>query len=313
MKRFWAGLASSLALAGAFPYAAAATAEERVADGRAATESAAKDPATESRPREQSGERGSETPRSESPSQSQPVLPLRAGDRRGGAPVWIGAMCASADATLRHQLGLGEGVGLVVARVMPGSPADRAGLKVHDVVVAIDGAPVGDLAALMKAVESAGAEGLKLEIIRVGKKQSVVVVPGPRPVDDVLIRPGLTLPPGVGIDPQIRDEHIRRLQEEVDKLRGRLPEADEKRLQEWLDQMKRGENQPLRLQLFGPGLVMKGSALPDGVKVVIERSGDAPARVTVTRGTEKWEVTEKELDKLPEEFRETVRAMVEKD
>lgn len=293
MKRFWVGCARSLLLAGAFLPIGVVAAEEPQ--------------------REQSGERGSETPRSESPSQSRPVLPLRAGDRRGGAPVWIGAMCTPADATLRAQLGLADGVGLVVARVMPGSPADQAGLKMHDVVVAIDGAPAIEVAGLMKAVEGAGAEGLKLEIIRVGKKQSLAVVPGPRPADDVLIRPGLTLPPGVGIDPQVREEHVRRLQEHLDKFRDRLPEPDEKRLQEWLDRMKRGENQPLRLQLFGPGLVMQGDALPEGVNVVIVRNGDEPKRVTVTRGKEKWEVTEKELDKLPEELRAPVRAMIEKE
>lgn len=300
MKRFWVGFASSLLLAGASLPTCVAAAEEPVATA-------------ENTQREQPGERASETPRSESPSQSQPVPALRAGDRRGGAPVWIGAMCAPADATLRVQLGLSDGVGLVVVRVMPGSPADQAGLKAHDVVAAIDGAPAVDVAGLMKAVDAAGAEGLKLEIIRIGKKQSLAVVPGPRPGDDVLIRPGLTLPPGVGIDQQMRAEHLRRLQEEVDKLRGRLPEADEKRLQEWLDRMKRGENQPLRLQLFGPGLVMQGATLPEGVNVVIVRNGDAPMRVTVTRGNEKWEVTEKELDKLPEDLRPTIRAMIEKE
>lgn len=302
MKRFWTGCAGAVLLAGLTSPSGFAAAEEPLTQSQAA----------ETQQQATSGERASETPRSDSPSLPQRVLPSRAGDRRGGVPVWIGAMCLPADATLRVQLGLADGVGLVVARVMPGSPADTSGLKVHDVVAAIDGRPAADVAGLMKAVDEAGAAGLKLEIIRVGKKQTLAVVPSERPTDDVLAQSGLALPRSAGTETQLREEHVRRLQEQIDKLRGRLPEADEKRLQEWLDQMKRGENQPLRLQLFGPGLVMQGGALPEGVNIVILRNGDEPTRVIVTRGAEKWEVTEKEIDKLPEELRETVRAMIEK-
>lgn len=307
MKSSWVGTAATLLIAGAVPLASIAAADEPIgksppAQNRGAEKSGGK----------QSGEGARETPRSDSPSQSQRVLPSRAGDRRGGKSVWIGAMCTPADATLRAQLDLPDGVGLVVSRVMPGSPAAKAGLKVHDIVKSIDGRPIRDVAGLVAAVEAAGDAGLKIDVIRAGKAQTLAVVPAARPDADVLLPPGLNLPPGIGIDPQLQDEHLKLLEEQLEKLKGQLPEADEQRLKEWLEQIRRGENQPLKLQLFGPGLVMQPGALPAGVNIVIERNGDEAARVTVTRGTDKWEVTENELDKLPPELRDTIRGMMEK-
>lgn len=310
MKRFWVGMLSALLLSGS-----SAMADDAQTNGVPKSE-APNGAATKSGEVETPGERVSEAPRSDSPGDSQRVLPLRAGDRRGGAPVWIGAMCVPADATLRAQLTLPDGVGLIVARVMPGSPADKAGLKMHDVVAAIDDRPAGDVAGLMLAVAQSGEQGLKFDIVRAGKQQTVTVVPAERPDGDIGIRPNTNLPVGTPTtDSQIREEQLRRLQAQVDQLRGRLPEADEQRLQEWVDRLRRGENQPIRLQLFGPGLVLQGHAqLPDGVNVVIVRNGNEPTRITVTRpgekGPEKWEVTEHELDKLPADLRDTIQAMV---
>ncbi len=50
--------------------------------------------------------------------------------------------------------------------------------------------------------------------------------------------------------------------------------------------------------------------LPDNVTVSIVRHGKEPPKITVTRGDEKWEITDKELDKLPEELRPARRAHV---
>lgn len=257
-----------------------------------------------------------------------PNKPVASSAGRASAPVWIGAMCMPADATLRSQLSLADGVGLIVAKIMPDSPADKAGLRIHDIVVSIDGVPTGDVVSLMAAVEKAGEQGLKFDVIRVGKRQTITVVPAQRPQADMLIRPGLTIPgmvhfPAGGqlpagaqsIDAQQREEYFRRLQAQVDQLRNRLQEADAKLLQDWLDRQRRGENQPLRLQLFGPGFVMQNNPqLPPGVNVTIVRNGAAPTRITVTRTTEaglqRWDIDETEIDKLPEELRETIRAMV---
>ena len=50
--------------------------------------------------------------------------------------------------------------------------------------------------------------------------------------------------------------------------------------------------------------------LPDNVTVNIVRHGKEPAKITVTRGDEKWEISDKELDKLPEELRPPIAQMM---
>lgn len=64
----------------------------------------------------------------------------------------------------------------------------------------------------------------------------------------------------------------------------------------------------------GPGFMFPGGGpppeLPDNVTVSIVRHGKEPPKITVTRGDEKWEITDKELDKLPEELRPPVEHML---
>jgi hypothetical protein len=47
--------------------------------------------------------------------------------------------------------------------------------------------------------------------------------------------------------------------------------------------------------------------LPKGLKVLINKDGDGPAKIHVERGDDEWDVTEKELDKLPEDVRAHVQ------
>ena len=51
---------------------------------------------------------------------------------------FLGVATLPADATLSQQLGLPRGVGLAVAEVVPDSPAAKAGLERHDVLVKLD-------------------------------------------------------------------------------------------------------------------------------------------------------------------------------
>ena len=50
--------------------------------------------------------------------------------------------------------------------------------------------------------------------------------------------------------------------------------------------------------------------LPENVTVSIVRKGTDPAKITVKKGEQSWEVTEKELSKLPEEVRKLVEPMI---
>src|SRR5262249_41452294 len=50
--------------------------------------------------------------------------------------------------------------------------------------------------------------------------------------------------------------------------------------------------------------------LPDNVTISIVRHGKDPANITVTRGDQKWDTTEKDLDKLPEDLRPHIQRMI---
>lgn len=49
--------------------------------------------------------------------------------------------------------------------------------------------------------------------------------------------------------------------------------------------------------------------LPDDLSVSIVKKGSEPARITVKKGEQSWEITEKELDKLPADVRKHVETM----
>ena len=52
------------------------------------------------------------------------------------------------------------------------------------------------------------------------------------------------------------------------------------------------------------------SSTADGYKIEIRRENDNPAKITVTKDKEKWEVTENELSKLPEAVRPQVEQLL---
>src|SRR5436305_1790566 len=78
----------------------------------------------------------------------------------------MGVSVAVADDTLRSQLGLPEGRGLVVTSVAPDGPGDRAGIKVNDILLSVGGNDVGEVDDLRDWDKGGGATSVKL--IRTG-------------------------------------------------------------------------------------------------------------------------------------------------
>ena len=73
---------------------------------------------------------------------------------------------------------LPERQGVLVANVLPLSPAEQAGLRTGDVILAAEGARVTNPEELLKAVEAAGVGGrLRLDVWRQGRERQVTVVP----------------------------------------------------------------------------------------------------------------------------------------
>ncbi len=83
--------------------------------------------------------------------------------------------------------------GLMVAHVAPGSPATRAGVQKHDVLLFADDKQLISQTDLINAVHTAGeaGAGLSLTLVRGGKEISVVVTPEQRQADVVNQAQGL--------------------------------------------------------------------------------------------------------------------------
>ena len=75
-----------------------------------------------------------------------------------------------------------EDEGVLIARVVPNSPAAQSGLRAGDVIVAIEGQPVKEGAAVQQAVEgSSVGQNLSLTLRRDGREQTLTVRPGNLP------------------------------------------------------------------------------------------------------------------------------------
>ncbi|HUW82600.1 MAG TPA: PDZ domain-containing protein [Phycisphaerae bacterium] len=119
---------------------------------------------------------------------------------RAAEPAWLGVVVIPVPPPLADQLNL-DGKGLMVADVAVDSPADRAGLRLHDVLIAADGAEVvGDAEPFIDMVGARRpGDSMDLAMYRGAKKQTLRVELGERPKErglryrygpDALFRPG---------------------------------------------------------------------------------------------------------------------------
>ncbi|MEM8750222.1 MAG: DegQ family serine endoprotease [Pseudomonadota bacterium] len=79
---------------------------------------------------------------------------------------WIGAMFQSVTSDIAESLGLQRPEGALVARVVAGSPAERAGLATGDVILMLDGKPI----------EHADALGYRLTTAGIGRSADLTVL-----------------------------------------------------------------------------------------------------------------------------------------
>lgn len=88
----------------------------------------------------------------------------------------IGVAIQDLTPDIAQALGTTRTQGAVIARVEPGSPAERAGLRTNDVVIAVDGAPIRNGAELKNRVVVARiGDAVDLTILRGGSERTVAV------------------------------------------------------------------------------------------------------------------------------------------
>lgn len=178
----------------------------------------------------------------------------------GGAPV---------SETLSLHLGLEDGKGLTVLHVVPGSAAEKAGLKAHDILTEFAGKKIASQHDLRKAVlEHKPGDKVVIKFIKKGKAMEKEVVLGER--ED---RPHIPRAPRGGLDAPGLDP-----MRMFEGFGGQIPEGDRKRMEE---QMKKHLDQ-LQKQLGQDGLKLdlkrlldmqggkkpgQGNALPGGIGI----------------------------------------------
>jgi membrane-associated protease RseP (regulator of RpoE activity) len=207
---------------------------------------------------------------------------------------WIGLLGGSIpeDDSLRAQLDLPENQGLRVESVVPDSPAAKAGLKRHDIMLKANEQDLHEMRDLVELVTTEGAKKgqITLEVLRHNKRETVYLTPEERPAN-------APVPQGGGIGG------------------GNFGGGQFGLPQDFMQQF--GDNFPMEFRNFGNGMVLGGggagfAGMPNGVSVSVQKEDGKPAQITVKRGDETWNLTDdpESLKQLPEDLRPFVDGMV---
>ncbi|MGL4513721.1 MAG: PDZ domain-containing protein [Lacipirellulaceae bacterium] len=215
----------------------------------------------------------------------------------GAVPVaryWIGLAGGALPPEVRAQVDIEEGQGVLVGSVVSGSPAAEAGVRLFDVLVTAGGKPLSDMRQLADLVGELGEKGASIEVVllRRGKAETVAITPVKRPIDLA-----------DDTNPWQPDPRV---------FGGQWPQAQPGGP---IDGRAFVDDMLGQLQQRGliPGEALRG-APPNGVSFSVQRQANGPAKVTVRRGEQVWEVAEGDAEALaaiPEDLRPTVERILQ--
>jgi hypothetical protein len=208
----------------------------------------------------------------------------------------IGLGCVPVPESLRVQLRLPEGHGLLVQQVLDGTPAAKAGVEKYDFILQADGAELQDVMDLVRAVDRSEGKETTLKVVRGGEERQIRVNPEPRPQDED------------GIAGRSEEFEVEMLPEEA---------------RQWLEGFGGPRGGALNWRQFRPGIVIEDldkdgrwdrrimrRELPENFSLQIEKKDNSPAKIHVRRGSDEWDVTEDDLQPLPEDVRVLVEDML---
>lgn len=94
---------------------------------------------------------------------------------------WIGVTIQDVDSNTAKALGLSQSKGALIGSVLPGEPADKAGLKVGDIITEADGQQIDSAGGLLKVIATkAPKSNVKLKVWRDGNSKNISIVLGER-------------------------------------------------------------------------------------------------------------------------------------
>ncbi len=128
-------------------------------------------------------------------------------DEKSAQPeFWIGVQCEETGSLLRAQLNIDGG--LSIGEIAENTPAQKAGLQIHDLILTINDEPLGSVAELQQFVQASQGFALDIGIMRGGKNTTVSVKPELRPRCDELDPIVLTM----GFDEELDEKELEKLQ-----------------------------------------------------------------------------------------------------
>lgn len=216
------------------------------------------------------------------------VLPGFDGVRPAGGNGRLGVRVERVPPQVADQIDLPARRGVLASEVVPGTPADRAGVKANDVIVEFAGQPVTDDPTdfVAQVQRARGGEKLDMTVLRKGKREVVR---------------GIELPADVGravprVAPPVRAEALPALPlQPPDAPR---PDAGA------------GRKSAVNVQVTDTGITVTGEE--DGLKVKVEGTagpdGLVPTRIEVTDGDRT--TAAESVDRLPQQYQARVRALL---
>jgi hypothetical protein len=199
--------------------------------------------------------------------------------------LWIGIFLSPVSDELRAQLDIPADQGVLVQQVVPGSPAEKAGLKPYDILLSASGEKLSDPGQLTELVraQSDTSEKITLDVLRRGEHQSIALTPEARP-DSAGFGARNQSPMGPGAQAW----HLNPRDPLSFNFRG-MPGARPRM----------------------PGFNF--NQMPSGVSVSVQKQNDEPAHIIVKRGNDTWEIVGDDpssLEQLPEDLRPFVEQML---
>ncbi len=95
---------------------------------------------------------------------------------------WIGVEPQDITPELAESFGLGKKTGAIIAGVLKGGPADRAGMRPGDILVSIDGKPVADTTEMLNVIaQLTPGQEIAMTVLRKSQETRLNITVGKRP------------------------------------------------------------------------------------------------------------------------------------